>query len=470
MPKLTQRYLESLRPDMNGQLLRDEGGLFGTIRAKSNGSISVSFYYRYRFGGKFKDISCGTWPTTSLAVIRAKRDDARATVTAGNDPAAEKRIVREERQLESAAKLTALEQQRTVMLTFADMYKAWIEDGVRRKDDNAELKRTFSMDVLPTLGSTPVSEVTEHDLRDVLRIIVKRGANRSAVIRRNDLAQLFAWARKRQPWRKLLVEGDPMDLIEIEKIVASDYDLDSYRKRILSSDEIKELHQVFARRQAEYEAAPDKRKVPQPLNRTTQLAIWIMLSTLTRVGETSMARWEHVDLKAGEWFIPKANVKDAVSDLTIYLSPFALDQFKMLQEITGETDWCFPSRDRKSHLDEKAITKQITDRQWMFKVDRDGNLRKPKQKRVFDNSLVLSGGANGKWTSHDLRRTGATMMQSLGVPLDIIDRCQNHVLGGSKVRRSYMHHDYAAEKYQAWYRLGERLSELIFSKPSGCDP
>lgn len=57
------------------------------------------------------------------------------------------------------------------------------------------------------------------------------------------------------------------------------------------------LHASF---QEQYEATPDKRKVPEPLNRTTRLAIWIMLSTLTRVAETSMARWEHVDLTTGQ--------------------------------------------------------------------------------------------------------------------------------------------------------------------------
>jgi hypothetical protein len=49
------------------------------------------------------------------------------------------------------------------------------------------------------------------------------------------------------------------------------------------------------------------------------------------------------------------------------------------------------------------------------------------------------------------------MMQGLGVPLDIIDRCQNHVLAGSKVRRHYLHHDYADEKRGAWRLLGDRL-------------
>jgi hypothetical protein len=70
---------------------------------------------------------------------------------------------------------------------------------------------------------------------------------------------------------------------------------------------------------------------------------------------------------------------------------------------------------------------------------------------------------NGDWTPHDLRRTGATMMQALGVSLDVIDRCQNHVLAGSRVRRHYLHHDYAEEKKCAWNLLGDRLSAVLSS-------
>jgi len=69
--------------------------------------------------------------------------------------------------------------------------------------------------------------------------------------------------------------------------------------------------------------------------------------------------------------------------------------------------------------------------------------------------------ANGACTPHDLRRTGATMMQKLGVALDIIDRCQNHVLAGSKVRRHYMHHDYAEEKRAAWAVLGRCIQAIL---------
>lgn len=62
--------------------------------------------------------------------------------------------------------------------------------------------------------------------------------------------------------------------------------------------------------------------------------------------------------------------------------------------------------------------------------------------------------------SRPIADTCATMMQQLGVSLDLIGRCQNLVMAGSRVRRDYLHHDYAAEKV-AWARLGERIEGLL---------
>lgn len=53
------------------------------------------------------------------------------------------------------------------------------------------------------------------------------------------------------------------------------------------------------------------------------------------------------------------------------------------------------------------------------------------------------------------------MVQALGVNPDVIDRCQNHVLSGSKVRRHYQHHDYAREKAEAWRVWGNRLNVIL---------
>ena len=58
-----------------------------------------------------------------------------------------------------------------------------------------------------------------------------------------------------------------------------------------------------------------------------------------------------------------------------------------------------------------------------------------------------------------------TPIQQPGAGLDIIDRCKNHVLPGSKVRRHYMHHDCAEEKRAAWAALGARLSAALQTDP-----
>ena len=73
------------------------------------------------------------------------------------------------------------------------------------------------------------------------------------------------------------------------------------------------------------------------------------------------------------------------------------------------------------------------------------------------NALMLSG---GEWTPHDLRRTGATLMQSLGIMPEVIERVLNHT-EQNRVKRIYQRHDYADEMRQAWEALGKLLTELV---------
>ncbi|MBQ1763732.1 MAG: site-specific integrase [Aquincola sp.] len=285
------------------------------------------------------------------------------------------------------------------------------------------------------------------------------------------MRQLFRWAILRQPWRALLVEGNIADLIELKQVTPAGYS-PSLRQRVLTAQEIRELRDVFERLRSAYEESEDRRSADRPMKRETELALWLCLSTACRIGELLKARWEDVDLATGEWVVPKENTKTNV-EWRVYLSSFALAKFQELRLLTQGSPWCFPARPERStgkggasahgHVDVKTVSKQIGDRQMMFKD------RKPLKNRRNDNSLVLAGGANGAWTPHDLRRTAATMMQQLGVLPDVIDRCQNHVLAGSKVRRHYLHHDYAEEKRAAWSKLGQRLQEIIGEPPAAHD-
>ena len=453
----TVNELKAIPADWKGDMLSDGDGLSGEVRVSVQGAVTVRWRYQFRWQGKTQWFQPGTWPTSSLEEIRSRRDAARNLVKEGVNPITEKRASAVEAQERVEAVLRDDAARKAGEATVQDMFDDWIKHGVRRGDGNAALQRSFDKDVLPQIGQTPVRSITEAQLRDLLLSLVKRGVNRTADVTCSNIQQMFRWAEKRAPWRKLLAEGNPAELLEIEKIVSPDYDLHGTRKRILLDEELQELAGIFADMEHYYEAAAPGTKydVARPVKKTTQCALWICLCTLTRIGETLKAEWKDIDLDAATWVIPAKNTKTK-TEITIGLSNFAVRQLKALKEETGKTAWLFPSKDGKSHVDEKSVTKQVGDRQIRFKSRAKG-LRGRRE----DNSLVLSDGANDEWIPHDMRRTGATMMQVLRVSPDIIDRCQNHFLGGSLVRRAYQQHEYTEEMRKAWSELGERLDGLM---------
>ena len=343
---------------------------------------------------------------------------------------------------------------RTASTPVRDLFETWLADGVNRKDGNARLRQSFEKDVLPAIGAKPLRQLGDTDLLKLLRAVGRtRGRARTAEDMLSNIRQMLRWAGKRQPWRSLLVDGNPADLVELRHVVPQGY-ATVIRERTLSPDEIRDLRDIFARMESTYLAADDRRSANRPVLRETQLALWTCLGTGCRIGELLMARWSDVDLDKATWFVPRGNTKTKV-DWQVYLSDFSLRQFKALHLLTGHTDWCYPARSPEDHVSVKSVSKQVGDRQMRFKN------RKPLAHRRNDDSLVLACGKNGEWTPHDLRRTAATMMQSLRVSPDVIDRCQNHVLPGSKVRRHYLHHDYADEKRDAWRLLGERIDAIL---------
>lgn len=465
MSRLTVKLLEAITADDDGTVLREDGGLVGKVRAGVRG-VTVLFRYEFKQEGKKRDHSLGSWPKKSLARIRAERDEVKTIAAKGIVPSAARKAAKIEAQLAVAATLADAERQITESKTVADLFEEWLRDGVAREDGNAELRRSFNKDVLPLIGSKPLRSLCEKDLLTILRSVKARGLNRTIVIRSNDIGQMLRWAEKRKPWRSLMADGNPADLIDVNNLL--DHDYQEQRDRLLASDEIRELRDIFFRLERDYQSLSPGQKYSgiRPVNMRVQAAVWICLSTLCRIGELLKSEWQHVDLDKGTWFIPAAATKGHKGkrqDHHVFLSAFALEQFQRLKIETGHTPFCFPSKDLKCHVDTKTVSKLIGDRQCSLKTR-----SKPLSGRHHDDSLVLSQGSKGEWTPHDLRRTGATLMQELGVTLENIDRCQNHLLGGSRVRRHYLHYDYAKEKNEAWSRLGDHLVKILsgFSDPS----
>lgn len=457
----TTLEMKAITAAWKGDTLGDGDGLTGSVRVASDGHVSVPFRYAFRLKDKVAWYYCGSWPTASLEDIRKARDWARGVLKGGVDPRDEKKAVRIKAQAAAEAVLDAERRRKAAALPFSAMFEAWLKNGVSRENNNAELRRSFAANVMPALGKIPVRAITESNIQDTVREVGRtRRRCRAALVLLADLKQLFRWAEKRQPWRHLLAEGNPAELVEKSTVVLEGY-LEVPRDRILSPAEIRELRDIFTRMETTYEAASNHRAAVRPIKRETQFALWICLSTTSRIGELLSARWEHLNLKEGTWFVPKENTKEKTSDWTVFLSPFALRQFSYLRKLTGDSPWCFPGRNRAvAHVNEKSVTKQVGDRQLRFK-----SRAMPLKGKREDDSLVLAGGVNGEWTPHDLRRTAATMMQRVGVMPVVIDRCQNHVLAGSKVRRHYLHYSYDAEAKGAWAKLGAELEAILDESP-----
>ncbi|SEO57349.1 MULTISPECIES: integrase arm-type DNA-binding domain-containing protein [unclassified Pseudomonas] len=216
--------------------------------------VAIPFYFQFRWEGIYTRFSWGTWPNKSLTEIRKERNEARDLVAKGINPNENKRAAKVRQKAELAVQLAEADQQKSEKLTLWDLAEEWLRDGVARKDGNAELRRKFAKDFYPTFGSKVISSNSEHDLRNVVRAVMARGATRQAISLFSDLAQMFRWAQKRQPWRTLLINGNPADLVEINKLVPSDYQEE--RTRILSSRELQELHHRFQKMTTDYAALP----------------------------------------------------------------------------------------------------------------------------------------------------------------------------------------------------------------------
>jgi hypothetical protein len=158
MGKLTVKKLESLTSTDIGKRVADDRSLYGVVKAKGDG-IAVLFRWRYRFDGKLRDYTCGTWPTKSLREIREAHESARQILGQGKDPNEDKRIVRLDEkasQVEAVAQATARIAQAEALqarITVADLFERWATvELIRRKDGGKEIRRMFHKDVLPTLS------------------------------------------------------------------------------------------------------------------------------------------------------------------------------------------------------------------------------------------------------------------------------------------------------------------------------
>jgi integrase len=417
-------------------MLGDGGNLYlrvlpGDFAEKRDGK---DWWFRYQMGGVTSKLALGSYVDVSTKEAREKAADLRKVVLSGVDP-------KRKRATDAAERMIASEQPQTVNELFDEWKTAKLV--LRKGGGGKEVERMFRKDILPVLGAIPIGSLRRRHIMSVLNAVQLRGAKRVAGLLLGELRLFVKYGVLRE-----LIEGD----ITSELSVTLWEGQSNTRKRVLSEKEIIELH---------------KRLSEGGMKASTVAAMWIMLSTLCRTGALSKARWDDIDFEATTWTAARKSPDD--DDYVIFLSPFALRYFSALKEsrdaiierkqaldkdITlSKYDWVFPAKNPKpdgvpQHIDTKSFSKQIYARQVTTK--------QMKNRPPAIGQLKLG---KARWTAHDLRRTGSTMMSKIGVVPQVRELCLNHV-PKDKLQAIYDQNKHAEEMKEAWLRLGEKLEAL----------
>jgi integrase len=176
---LTDTGIRGLKAQTRTYRRFDEKGLYLEVSPKGG----KWWRFKYRFAGKEKRLSLGTYPEVSLKDARQRRDDARKLVSSDVDPA-------ENRKASKAAQVDRATNSFEVVTRewFAKHSPGWAPDHATR------VLRLFERDIFPWIGGRPVADVPAPDLLAMLRRIENREALDTAHRARSNCGQVFRYA------------------------------------------------------------------------------------------------------------------------------------------------------------------------------------------------------------------------------------------------------------------------------------
>lgn len=141
--------------------------------------------FKYRFDGKEKLISFGTYPDISLAEARGRRQEARNLVAKGIDPSADRKAAKQER-----AELKA----NSIEVIAREWHKYMVDKKEWSKEHEITIMNRLNQDIFPWIGSKPITEVTAKEIKAILDRIRSRGVIETARRALTIMGQVYRYA------------------------------------------------------------------------------------------------------------------------------------------------------------------------------------------------------------------------------------------------------------------------------------
>ncbi len=342
--------------------------------------------YAYRYLGKQKLLSLGTYPTVMLSEAREKRNFAKKQLTEGIDPCQQKR-------LDKLTKMASADN------SFKKVAIQWHENWKLAKAERhaGYVLRRLELDVFPVIGHRPIDAITPIEMVAMVKKIEERGTLEIAKRNYNTCGQIFRYAIAHG-----LANRNP-----VAEVNCSDF---------------------MKPRKVENFARLDHKELPDFLTQVeaykgsnlTRLAMKLMACTFLRTSEFIGGRWEEIDFDNARWVVPKSRMKiEANGEHVVPLSRQAIETLKALKVLTGHSDLMFPGeRDHEKPMSNNTILAAI--------------------KRM---------GYQGRMTGHGFRGVASTVLNEAGFNFLHIEAQLAHV-SKNQVASAYNHAKYLDRRAQ----------------------
>ena len=255
------------------------------------------------------------------------------------------------------------------------------------------------------------ADICRRDIREILDNIVDQGKGREAEKRRQVCTAMFRWALSQD-----IVAADPTAGLEA-------YDHGTPRDRVLTVGEIETLWRWLESDALSLEAAD---------------ILKLELLFGARCGEISGLRAEEIDRQKWTWTLPAARSKNGRQRVTPIVG---LARKMLAARLSGIEKGPLFLLDKgvvvtSAHIGHYLLTRRTT--------------------------LPIA-----VFTSHDLRRTFATMLAEMGIALDLVAAIVGHESGGKETRtlvRHYVHTDMLERKAHALRAWDDRLKDIVMDE------
>jgi integrase len=311
---LTDTTIRNAKPGEKPQKLFDERGLFLLVTPTGG----KWWRLRYRFDGKEKLLSLGTYPDVGLKAARERRDDARKLLADGTDPGENRKATKAARQDRAANSFEVVARE-----WYAKMATGWVEHHGDR------IIRRFERDIFPWIGGRPIADVNAPELLAAVRRIEGRGALETAHRALQNCGQVFRYAvatgrATRDPTGDLRGALPP---VKGEHFAA-----------VTQPADVAKLLRTLDGYQGTFTVACALRLAPL---------------VFVRPGELRKAEWADIDLNAAEWryTVTKTNTPHIVP-----LSTQTVAILRELHALTGTGRFVFPgARSNGRPMSDNAI-------------------------------------------------------------------------------------------------------------------